>query len=646
MEIPRLHPDTIDEVRQQVDIVDVIAEYVVLRQRGKDYVGLCPFHDERTPSFSVSPSKQLYHCFGCGAGGNAVKFLMELGKRPFTDVILELAQRYQIPIKTLAPQQRQELQRQLSLREQIYEILAVAASFYQHALRQPQGEAALDYLKQERQFSEETIQQFQLGYAPSGWETLYRYLIEQKRYPLALLEEAGLIQSRSSGSGCYDRFRHRLMIPILDPQGRTIGFGSRSLTGEEPKYLNSPETAVFEKGKTLFALDKAKNSLRKADRAVVVEGYFDAIALHAAGIASAVASLGTAFSQAQLKQLLRYSDSKQVVFNFDADTAGEKAAQRAIAEIEPLIASGQVQLRVLQLPEGKDADEFLKSSADAAEKYCQLLQDAPLWFDWQLQQLLRNRDLKQADQFQEVSQNIVKLLSKIEHQDLRDHYISYCAQLLSQGKNQYLKINTQDFKQIAQNLSISVKKRRKYGSASNTPATLPPVKALSSAAERSRLEEAEALLLRIYIHCPEYRQKIWELIEEKDLLFSFSHHRYLWQKINELQGKIAKIKGEFNQVLSWLQDYYLESPENLLAVEHLFKLNEKTNEDIFRASLQIKEAVTAIERIKLENYRRYCIQQLQQLDTERESEQLQYYLRERFAIEQQIKEFDNLQSTS
>jgi DNA primase len=642
MEIPRLHPDTVEEVRQQVDIVDVIAESVVLRKRGKDYVGLCPFHDERTPSFSVSPSKQVYYCFGCGAGGNAVKFLMELGKRSFTDVVLELAQRYQISVKTLAPEHRQEFQRQLSLREQLYEILAVAASFYQHALRQPQGEAAFDYLKGERQFSEETIQQFQLGYAPGGWETLYRYLVEQKRYPLGLVEEAGLIQSRSSGSGCYDRFRDRVIIPILDPQGRIIAFGSRSLTGEEPKYLNSPETPLFEKGKTLFALDKAKQSLRTADRAVVVEGYFDAIALHAAGIVSAVASLGTAFSQAQLKQLLRYSDSKQIVFNFDADAAGEKAAQRAIAEIEPLIAAGQVQLRVLQLPDGKDADEFLKLSPDAAEKYRQLLQDAPLWFDWQVQQLLRGRDLKQADQFQEVSQNIVKLLGKIEHQDLRDHYISYCAQLLSQGKNQYLKINTQDFKQIAQNLSIAVKKRRKYGV--GTATSLVTAKSLSNAAEKSRLEEAEALLLRIYIHCPEYRQKIWELVEDKDLVFSFSHHRYLWQKIDGLQEKVAGLKDGSSQLLSWLQDCYLESPESSLAVEHLFSLNEKTNQDIFRASLQIKEAVAAIERIKLENYRRYCIQQLQQLDPEGESERLQYYLQERFGIEQQINEFDKLQS--
>ncbi|HAC65388.1 MAG TPA: DNA primase, partial [Cyanothece sp. UBA12306] len=201
MEIPRLHPDTIEEVKQKIDIYDVISDYVVLKKRGKDYVGLCPFHGEKTPSFSVSPTKQVYYCFGCAEGGNAIKFLMELGKQSFSDVIFDLARRYQVPIKTLEPEQRQELQRQLSLREQLYEILALTANFYQHALYQNQGEIALNYLKKKRQLTEETIRQFQLGYAPGGWETLYRYLIEQKHYPIHLAEAAGLISQRKTGNG-------------------------------------------------------------------------------------------------------------------------------------------------------------------------------------------------------------------------------------------------------------------------------------------------------------------------------------------------------------------------------------------------------------------------------------------------------------
>ncbi|MEM0980588.1 MAG: CHC2 zinc finger domain-containing protein, partial [Cyanobacteria bacterium P01_H01_bin.58] len=219
MSTPHLHPDTIAAVRDRADIVDVVSERVVLKKQGKDYVGLCPFHDDKSPSFSVSAGKQFYYCFSCGAGGNAFKFLMELEKRSFADVVLDLAKRYQVPVKTLEPEKRQELQRQLTLREQLYEILAVTTSFFEHALRRPDGAQALTYLHQQRELTDATIQRFQLGYAPGGWQTLYGYLVEQKQYPVALVEQAGLIVPRTSGSGYYDRFRNRLMIPIHDVRG-------------------------------------------------------------------------------------------------------------------------------------------------------------------------------------------------------------------------------------------------------------------------------------------------------------------------------------------------------------------------------------------------------------------------------------------
>ncbi|MFM6281859.1 MAG: DNA primase, partial [Dolichospermum sp.] len=350
MQIPRLHPDTIEEVKLRADIVDVISEYVVLRKRGKDFVGLCPFHDEKTPSFTVSPYKQMYYCFGCQAAGNAIKFVMDLGKRQFAEVVLDLAKRYQVPVKTLEPEQRQELQRQISLRDQLYTVLASAAQFYQHTLRQSQGQKAREYLTKIRQFQEETIQQFGLGYAPPGWETLYRYLVESKHYPLQLVEQAGLIKPRKEGGGYYDVFRDRLMIPIRDLQGRVIAFGGRTLTEEQPKYLNSPETELFSKGKTLFALDAAKDAISKVDQAVVVEGYFDVISLHAAGINNAVASLGTALSIEQVRLLLRYTESKQLILNFDADKAGINATEKAIGEIANLAYTGEVQLKILNLP--------------------------------------------------------------------------------------------------------------------------------------------------------------------------------------------------------------------------------------------------------------------------------------------------------
>ena len=308
MEIPRLHPDTIEQVKQRTDIVDVVSEHVVLRKQGKDFVGLCPFHDDKSPSFSVSPGKQFYYCFSCGAGGNAIKFLMELGKRSFSDVVMSLAQRYDVPMQTLKPEERQEFQRQVSLREQLYELVAIAAKFYEHALYQSAGSAALEYLEAKRGLNRATMQQFQLGYAPGGWETLTGYLVEQKKYPVELVERAGLIVPRKTGDGYYDRFRDRLMIPIHDLQGRVVGFGGRTLTDEQPKYLNSPDTELFDKGKLLFALDKARAAIAKQDQAVIVEGYFDVIALHHAGITNVVAAMGTALSSAQVRQLLRYTE--------------------------------------------------------------------------------------------------------------------------------------------------------------------------------------------------------------------------------------------------------------------------------------------------------------------------------------------------
>ncbi|MEL7420662.1 MAG: DNA primase, partial [Cyanobacteria bacterium J06555_3] len=506
MKVPRLHPDTIEEVQQRADIVEVISEHIVLKKRGKDFLGLCPFHNEKTPSFSVSQDKQLYYCFGCSEGGNTYKFLMEIGKQSFAEVVLDLARRYQVEIKTVEPEQRQEIQRQLTLKEQLYEILAIASSFFQHALHQPQGEVALDYIRQ-RQVEENTISSFQLGYAPLGWETLYRYLVEQKRYPVNLVEEAGLIKPRKSGSGYYDVFRDRLMIPIMDLQGRIIGFGSRSLKEEDqPKYLNSPETPLFDKSKTLFALDKARSAIGKADCAVVVEGYFDAIALHEAGIDNVVASLGTAFTQNQLKQLLRFTPSKQVILNFDADNAGQKATERAIGEVEDLVYGGVVQLRILNLPNGKDADEFIRGRDDGVVLYYQALETAPLWLDWLIDRLLADKNLKAADEFQQVAAGIIKLLNKLQDANQRNHYLTHCAELLSQG----------DSRLVLQNLATlksQIKSSRSEYRGGNTQqkqtrSSSKPKFAIARDPESELLEQAEALLLRIYIHYPRYREQI------------------------------------------------------------------------------------------------------------------------------------------
>ncbi|NES22529.1 MAG: DNA primase [Symploca sp. SIO3E6] len=649
MDIPRLHPDTIEEVKQRAEIVDVISEHVVLRKRGKDYLGLCPFHDEKTPSFSVSPTKQMYYCFGCQAGGNAIKFLMEVGKHSFSEVVLELARNYQVPVKTLEPAQRQELQRQLSLREQLYEIMALTAQFYQHALRHRQGQQALEYLHDQRGLQEETIQQFQLGYAPAGWDTLYRYLVEQKGKPVQQVAEAGLIKPKNKGNGYYDGFRDRLIIPIRDSQGRVIGLGGRSLGNEQPKYLNSPETPLFNKGKTLFALDKARDSIRKQDQAVVVEGYFDAIALHSVGITNVVASLGTALSQDQVRQLLRYTESKQIILNFDADAAGTKATAKAIGEIAHLAYQGQVRLRVLNLPDGKDADEFLQGHSEAQTKYQQLLETAPLWLDWQISQLLKDKNLQQADQFQHVAQEMVKLLNQIDDNNQIIHYADYCAKLLSRGEDRLIPLYVEKLRaQLKKILTGTVKKSPILRlPSSSLPHKLNSQKQnhfeLNSPinSDHNLLEEAEALLLRIYLHCPEYRGSIIDALETEDLLFSLSHHRFLWQQILELQEEAAKFRSNNeSSLITLLQDRSLKFPEEIAQVAHLFHLDEKELWDIDRTPAVIQKAAACLDKVACEKHRRYCLRQWQKLNPATDYQRRQHYMQEFYAVNKRIQELE------
>ncbi|MFM5898990.1 MAG: DNA primase [Dolichospermum sp.] len=610
MQIPRLHPDTIEEVKLRADIVDVISEYVVLRKRGKDFVGLCPFHDEKTPSFTVSPYKQMYYCFGCQAAGNAIKFVMDLGKRQFAEVVLDLAKRYQVPVKTLEPEQRQELQRQISLRDQLYTVLASAAQFYQHTLRQSQGQKAREYLTKIRQFKEETIQQFGLGYAPPGWETLYRYLVESKHYPLQLVEQAGLIKPRKEGGGYYDVFRDRLMIPIRDLQGRVIAFGGRTLTEEQPKYLNSPETELFSKGKTLFALDAAKDAISKVDQAVVVEGYFDVISLHAAGINNAVASLGTALSIEQVRLLLRYTESKQLILNFDADKAGINATEKAIGEIANLAYTGEVQLKILNLPHSKDADEYLHDHT--AFDYQQLLTNAPLWLDWQIHNIIKNRDLKQATDFQQVTQQIIKLLQNIVNSDIINYYVSYCAEILSLGDSRLKPLRIENLlTQIKPNSLKSLSPRI------NKPQPQKLKLSLVNT-ERTLLERAEASLLIIYIHFSEQRQIIIDELETRNLEFSLSHHRFLWQQMLEFP------LDEVN-LISSVQNRYLELAEDLEVVSHIFHLNEKNKTEILRTPHVIQAALACMERVFREKRYRYCMEQWEKIDPQTEPEKDKYY---------------------
>ena len=517
MSAPRLHPRTIEAVKERADIVDVVGEHVVLKKKGREFVGVCPFHDDKSPSMTVSPAKQFYYCFSCGAGGNAIKFLMELQRQSFSDVVLELARKYQLPVETLEGPQQERLRQQLSRRDQLHKVLAMAAGWFRSQLRSPEGAGALAYLRDQRGLSETTLETFGLGYAPERWDGLLSHLQQVEGFAPDLLEAAGLVVPRRGGDGFYDRFRHRVMVPICDRQGRIIGFGGRSLDGGEPKYLNSPETEVFEKGKHLFGLDKAVNAIRKDDRAVVVEGYFDVIALHAAGITNAVAALGTALSSQQITQLCRCCDGKRLILNFDTDRAGVRAAQRAIGEVEQLALQGQLELRVLHLPAGKDPDEFLKEHG--AGDYRSLLDQAPLWLDWQIDQVLEDRDLARSDQFQQAVSELVVLLGKLPASAVRSRYLQQVAERLSGGQARLAL-------QLEDDLRQQVKGQRWHGRSQRW----------EQPGEAGLRERAEAELLRLYLHCPSHRGSIRAELRRRELDdFAIVHHRQLWAAISSLE---------------------------------------------------------------------------------------------------------------
>ena len=595
MSLPRLHPRTIEAVKERADIVDVVGEHVVLKKKGREYVGICPFHDDKSPSMTVSPAKQFYYCFSCGAGGNAIKFLMEHQRQSFSDVVLELARKYQLPIETLDGPQQERLRKQLSRREQLHKVLTLAAGWFRSQLRSPAGAPALAYLRDGRGLSEYTLEAFELGYAPEQWDGLLGHLQQVEGLGPELLEAAGLVVPRKGGDGFYDRFRHRVMVPIKDRQGRVIGFGGRSLDGGEPKYLNSPETELFEKGKHLFGLERASAAIRKDDRAVVVEGYFDVIALHAAGITNAVAALGTALSSQQITQLCRCCESRRLILNFDSDGAGVRAAQRAIGEVEQLALQGQLELRVLHLPAGKDPDEFLKTQG--AGDYRALLDQAPLWLDWQIEQVLEGRDLARPDQFQQAVSALVALLGKLPQSAVRSHYLQRVAERLSGGQARLAL-------QLEDDLRQQVKGQRWHGRSQKW----------EQPGEAGLRERAEAELLRLYLHCPAHRAAIRVELRQRELDdFALQPHRLLWAAISSLEednlgaGRLEAVNrgkdpgldlGDLDLPRLLADQLVVEQSALLGRLTPLLEPNELQRMALSQPLLQLRGAAAALERQK------------------------------------------------
>ncbi len=341
--------DKIEATRNATDIVDVISEAVVLKKTGKNFIGLCPFHNEKTPSFTVSPDKQIYYCFGCGAGGNVFSFVMKMNGTTFPDTVRALASRSGIDI----PSGRISLQekKRLSEKEQLAGINHDAMNFYCNSLKGGNSESYLVG----RGMTQKLTKDFKLGYAPSGWRNLTQYF-ERKKTPLGLVEKAGLIVRQKTGNGYYDRFRDRIIFPIFDTARQVIGFGGRVMDDSLPKYLNSPETPLYNKSRSLYGIHRARNNCRQSGLVYLVEGYFDLLSLHQYGIENAVATLGTSLTGDHVRVLKGcVGESGKAILVYDSDAAGIKAAQRSV----DVFQKGFMNAEILVLPKGHDPDSFL-----------------------------------------------------------------------------------------------------------------------------------------------------------------------------------------------------------------------------------------------------------------------------------------------
>jgi DNA primase len=411
-----------DKVKQQADIVRVVGDYVRLKKTGKDFSGLCPFHQEKTPSFTVSPIKQIFYCFGCGKGGDVFNFVMEIEKSPFPEAVRTVAEKCGIAIprpKERSPEERKETQQRAMLLEMHREAQAFFTKQISGTL---EGKAARAYLE-DRGIDNKTIDRFGIGYAPSDGDALLR-LFKQK-YPEKPLTESGLISRGEESGRLFDRFRRRITFPIANDSGKIVAFGCRALGDDQPKYLNSPETPIYSKSNVLYHLDRAKEALRRSDFAVLVEGYMDAIAVARAGISNVVASCGTSLAEPQIKLLSRFT--KRVIVNYDPDAAGQAATERSVA----LLLEQDFEVRVLALPPvgDKKADPDLFIREKGVEEYTKLLKDAPPYVDYLIGRA-RQMDLSTGAGKRRAVNFLLPYVQKIPNAILRSEWATRIAQQL------------------------------------------------------------------------------------------------------------------------------------------------------------------------------------------------------------------------
>lgn len=573
-----INADVIAEIRRRAGILEVVSEFVVLKRAGKDYKGLCPFHNEKSPSFFVNPEKGIFKCFGCGEGGDSFTFVQKIRRTDFLDAVKELAHKTGIVIPETTTEKNE-----YDRRSHILALNQKAAEYYMRLLHDPSvGALARDYLHR-RGLNEETIHRFKLGFATSSWDGLLRYLsLEEKASP-DLLVEAGLVRKKAETGNYYDLFRSRLVVPIQDDQGRVIAFGGRTLVDDQIKYLNSPESPAYTKGEHLFGLHLAKDAIKTTDSVIVVEGYFDAITAHQFGFRQTVATLGTALTERQAKLLVRYTDSKRVYLCFDTDSAGEKAVERGKETLRQVAEGVGIELRVMRVPGGKDPDECLRSQEGSGGPaiFANCIASAPLLLDYELEQVLAACNLTSHMGRIEAARSVVPVLAQISNAVGRGEYVRQTA----------IRLGIREEDLLAD--VAAYRKKSRLGLREPLSSRLPRQAALPAGKMRSGAVEAERQLLSLSLSARDDFEQIMPGLQ----------YEMFTDAVNQRVKEAMLAVGKFNNPADLhclLMDRLGPDPEAHKLLVDLILKSEEMRKQGLSTNIVIREARARILQERLE----------------------------------------------
>lgn len=551
--------DIIEQVRTENDIVGVIGDYVKLQKKGSSYFGLCPFHNEKSPSFSVSPHKQMFYCFGCGEGGNVISFLMKYENYTFVEAMEVLANRAGISLPKM--EYSKEAKKEQDLKSRIIEINTEAAKYYHYLLKTERGKLAYNYLR-DRQLANETIVKFGLGYSDKYSNNLYQYL-KKKGYSDSELKETGLF-TFDEKRGVTDKFWNRVMFPIMDANNRVIAFGGRVMGDAKPKYLNSPETKVFDKSRNLYGLNVARSS--RKDYMLICEGYMDVISLHQAGFNNAVAALGTAFTSRHAMLIKRYV--KEVVLTFDSDEAGTKAALRAI----PYLRDAGLNIKVLSMKPYKDPDEFIK--ALGRDAYEDRIKNATNYFIFQVDAERKKYNLNDPQEKTEFHKAVSRMLLEFQDEIERDNYIDAVCKAFDIPKEGLVKlVKKTGLAYIGKEDRINEEPKAGY---------------------KDKKEDAsiqtQRILLAYLLDRTNWFQKVSEVISPEDFIDDFYH------KVAEMFWKQME-QGEANP--AQIMDHFQDEEEHKKVAE-LFVSPIRANLSLQEQERAVNDAVIKIKKASLD----------------------------------------------